>query len=96
MGGDYVLRCSVGLLHAYVCTGVSNGWLMGRKLCEPEWSVNSLIVHTRRLRAALDDEGCKILDGFLGMFALIVAYSLRKAPLLQKNHPYLEESMKHH
>jgi hypothetical protein len=34
--------------------------------------------------------------GFLGMFALIVAYSLRKSPLIQKNHPYLEESIKHH
>ncbi|MEN8224733.1 MAG: quinol:cytochrome C oxidoreductase [Bacteroidota bacterium] len=34
--------------------------------------------------------------GFLGLFALVVAYSLSKAPLLQKNHPYLEESMKHH
>jgi len=34
--------------------------------------------------------------GFLGLFALVVAYSLSKAPLLQKNHPYLEECMKHH
>jgi len=34
--------------------------------------------------------------GFLGLFALVVVYSLRKAPLLQKNHPYLEESMNHH
>lgn len=34
--------------------------------------------------------------GFAGMFALVVAYSLSKLPLLQKNHPYLEESMNHH
>ena len=34
--------------------------------------------------------------GFIGLFALVVAYSLSKVPLLQKNHPYLEESMKHH
>jgi hypothetical protein len=34
--------------------------------------------------------------GYLGMFALVVAYSLNRAPLLQKNHPYLEECMKHH
>ena len=34
--------------------------------------------------------------GFLGVFAIVVAYSLSKAPLLQKNHPFLEESMKHH
>ena len=34
--------------------------------------------------------------GFSGLFALVVAYSLSKLPLLQKNHPYLEESMKHH
>ncbi len=33
--------------------------------------------------------------GFLGVFAIVVAYSLSKAPLLQKNHPFLEESMKH-
>lgn len=34
--------------------------------------------------------------GFAGMFALVFAYSLSKLPLLQKNHPYLEESMNHH
>ena len=34
--------------------------------------------------------------GFLGLFAYVVAYSLSKIPLLQKNHPYLEECMKHH
>ena len=34
--------------------------------------------------------------GFLGIFALVVGYSLSKTPLLQKNHPYLEESIHHH
>lgn len=34
--------------------------------------------------------------GFAGMFALVVAFSLSKLPLLQKNHPYLEEGMNHH
>jgi hypothetical protein len=34
--------------------------------------------------------------GFLGLFALVVAYSLKRAPLIPKNHPYLEESIKHH
>jgi hypothetical protein len=34
--------------------------------------------------------------GFLGLFALVVGYSLSKTPLLQKNHPYLEDSLHHH
>ncbi len=34
--------------------------------------------------------------GFLGIFALVVGYSLSKTPLLRKNHPYLEESIHHH
>ena len=34
--------------------------------------------------------------GFLGIFAFTVARSLSKAPLVAKNHPYLEESLKHH
>jgi len=33
--------------------------------------------------------------GFTGLFAFIVARSLYKAPLIPKNHPYLEESMYH-
>ena len=32
---------------------------------------------------------------FLGVFVYVVLRSIAKAPLLQKNHPYLEES-KHH
>lgn len=34
--------------------------------------------------------------GFTGLFIFVVAYSLSKVPLLQKNHPYLEEAMKYH
>jgi len=34
--------------------------------------------------------------GYLGIFAFIVGRSLSKAPLVAKNHPYLEESLKHH
>jgi hypothetical protein len=34
--------------------------------------------------------------GFAGMFAFVVARSLKSAPLVAKNHPYLEESLKHH
>jgi hypothetical protein len=34
--------------------------------------------------------------GFAGMFAFIVARSLKSAPLVAKNHPYLEESLNHH
>ena len=34
--------------------------------------------------------------GFLGLFLYVVHTSLSKAPLMVKNHPYLEESMHHH
>jgi len=34
--------------------------------------------------------------GFAGMFAYIVAHALKAAPLVPKNHPYLEESLGHH
>ena len=34
--------------------------------------------------------------GFLGVFALVVGISLSKVPLVPKNHPFLEESFKHH
>ena len=34
--------------------------------------------------------------GYAGLFTFVVAYSLSKVPLIQKNHPYLEEAMKHH
>jgi hypothetical protein len=34
--------------------------------------------------------------GFAGMFAFVVAHGLKSAPLVPKNHPYLEESLKHH
>ena len=34
--------------------------------------------------------------GFLGIFALVIGISLSKAPLVPKNHPFLEESFKHH
>jgi len=34
--------------------------------------------------------------GFLGLFLFVVFNSLTKAPLLVKNHPYLEESKHHH
>ena len=34
--------------------------------------------------------------GFIGLFIFIVATRLSKAPLIPKNHPYLDESLKHH
>ena len=34
--------------------------------------------------------------GFVGLFALVIAKSLAKAPLVAKNHPYLDECIKHH
>jgi hypothetical protein len=34
--------------------------------------------------------------GFAGMFAFVVARALKAAPLVAKNHPYLEESLSHH
>jgi hypothetical protein len=67
--GDYVLRCDLGLRHAYVCTGTSLAWLIGYKLCRGPGPAK-LVVHTRRARAALDAEGRKALDGFLTMLAL--------------------------
>jgi hypothetical protein len=30
------------------------------------------------------------------MFAYVVARALKAAPLVPKNHPYLEESLRHH
>jgi len=36
------------------------------------------------------------LIGFAGLFMFIVGRSLAKAPLVPKNHPYLEESVYHH
>jgi hypothetical protein len=34
--------------------------------------------------------------GYAGLFTLVVAYQLSKAPIIAKNHPYLEESLYHH
>jgi hypothetical protein len=34
--------------------------------------------------------------GFIGIFSLVLAYSLKKVPLVAKNHPYLDESLNHH
>jgi len=34
--------------------------------------------------------------GFAGLFALVIGYSMSKAPLIPKNHPYLKESLQHH
>ena len=34
--------------------------------------------------------------GFAGMFAFVVAHALRAAPMVPRNHPYLEESLEHH
>lgn len=34
--------------------------------------------------------------GYTGIFALSTGYWLSKAPLVPKNHPYLEESLEHH
>jgi hypothetical protein len=34
--------------------------------------------------------------GFLGLFVFVVFYSMAKAPLEIKHHPYLEESLHHH
>ncbi len=34
--------------------------------------------------------------GFIGLFALVVAISLSRVPLVAKNHPYIEESLHHH
>jgi len=34
--------------------------------------------------------------GFAGMFAFVVARALKSAPLVARNHPYLEESLNHH
>ena len=34
--------------------------------------------------------------GYVGLFALVITYSLKKIPLIAKNHPYLEECMQHH
>ena len=68
-GGDYVVRCDVGLYHVYACEAVSRGWLVGRKMCDPAGRTG-LVVHARRLRASLDGGARKALDGFLAMFAL--------------------------
>ena len=34
--------------------------------------------------------------GYAGVFALVTGYCLSRAPLIPKNHPYLEESLEHH
>lgn len=34
--------------------------------------------------------------GFAGLYALVIAGALKRAPLIAKNHPYLEESLHHH
>ena len=34
--------------------------------------------------------------GYAGLFSLVVATSLSKAKIIPTNHPYLEESLKHH
>jgi hypothetical protein len=34
--------------------------------------------------------------GYLGLFAAVVAWSLARVPLVARNHPYLEESLKNH
>jgi len=33
--------------------------------------------------------------GYAGLFAGVVGYFLSRAPLIPKNHPYLEESLEH-
>jgi hypothetical protein len=34
--------------------------------------------------------------GYSGLFLLVVFYSLSRANLIPRNHPYLEESLEHH
>jgi hypothetical protein len=34
--------------------------------------------------------------GFLGLFAIVVAYALSRVPLVPKNHPFIEECLNHH
>ncbi|MCK4748036.1 MAG: hypothetical protein KAT15_13390 [Bacteroidales bacterium] len=34
--------------------------------------------------------------GYTGIFALVTGYFLSRAPLIPRNHPYLEESLEHH
>ena len=34
--------------------------------------------------------------GYAGLFIFVVLTTLSKAPLVPKNHPYLEESLNHH
>jgi hypothetical protein len=34
--------------------------------------------------------------GYAGLFILVVSYQLSKAPIIARNHPYLEESLYHH
>jgi len=34
--------------------------------------------------------------GFAGLFAYVVAHALKAAPMVPRNHPYLEESLGHH
>ncbi|NJK96368.1 MAG: hypothetical protein HC905_16945 [Bacteroidales bacterium] len=34
--------------------------------------------------------------GYAGLFVLVVFRQLSKAPLVARNHPYLEESLEHH
>ena len=37
-----------------------------------------------------------ITIGYLGLFFLVVFYSLTKAPLVPKNHPFYKESLDYH
>ncbi len=51
--------------------------------------------------AVKDDWGLGILEigmfaGFLGLFLFVVHTALAKAPLVAKNHPYLDEAKHHH
>lgn len=34
--------------------------------------------------------------GYAGIFILVISYQLSKAPLIARNHPYLQESLHHH
>ena len=65
---DYVLRCDVGLFHVYICEGVSQDWLMGRKACDP--ARVGLVTRMRWLRPVLDEQGCHILDSFVSLVAM--------------------------
>jgi hypothetical protein len=40
--------------------------------------------------------GVGLFIGYAGLFALVVAIALSRAKIIPANHPYLEESIKHH